>query len=330
MKYPTKLSKSHCFLVSLIIAAGLVINPFDAQFLFAQETQKPSATKPDILLTSDQLKAFEGFFQSSRNDEMYVQFIAQENTLLAKLLWNNNEMHLIPESAFAFISKETGDEGPVHIRFAKDSSGSITQLFLNNSESWRKVKEYKPVIKKEMEHTPEQLKKFEGLYQSQNENPDFIQFTVKENSIVLKQLWDGNEIPFVPQSELDFFSRVAPLFTLTFTKDKEGTITQALAFKRDLWVKLKVVQPTQDQLKTLEGKYQFSDDKDNYIQLTSKNGHLIVKQLWDGKEIILEPQTATYFYNSAESYPLLVIKDKSGMVTQVRVLGNDLFNKVKE
>ena len=179
-----------------------------------------------------------------------------------------------------------------------------------------------------MEHTPEQLKKFEGLYQMQNENPDFIQFTVKENTIVLKQLWDGNEIPFVPQSELDFFSKEAPLFTLTFTKDKDGRITQALAFKRDLWVKVKRIQPTQEQLKSLEGKYQFSDDKDNYIQLTSKDGHLIVKQLWDGKVIILEPQTATYFYNSAESYPLLVIKNSSGMVTQVRVLGNDLFNKV--
>jgi len=330
MKHLTKLSKNQFFLVSLIIAAGLVFNPFDAQILFAQDTQKPSAIKPGIVLTSDQLKAYEGFFQSTSNDEMYVQFIAQENTLLAKLLWNNNEMHLIPESELAFISKETGDEGPVHIRFGKDSSGLITQLFVNNNDSWRKVKDYKPVIKKEMEHTPEQLKKFEGLYQSKNENPEFIQFTVKGNTIVLKQLWDGNEIPFVPQSELDFFSQVAPLFTLSFTKGADGTITQVLAFKRDLWVKAKGVQPTQEQLKDLEGKYQFSDDQDNYIQLTSKDGHLKLKQLWDGKEIILEPQTATYFYNSTESYPLLVIKDKSGIVTQVRVLGNDMFNKVKE
>jgi hypothetical protein len=329
MKYQRIFSKFQFILVSLIMAAGLLVNPFNAELIHGQETQKSSAPKPGIQLSSAQLKAYEGFFQSSNNDEMYVQFIAQENSLLAKLLWNNNEMHLIPETELSFISKETGDEGPVHVRFSKDSSGLISQLFVNNNDSWKKVKDYKPVIKKEIEHTPEQLKKFEGLYQSQHENPEFIQFTVKENTIVLKQLWDGNEIPFVPQSELDFFSKVAPLFTLTFTKGADGSITQVLAFKRDLWVKAKEARPTQEQLKALEGKYQFIDDKDNYIQLTARDGHLILKQLWDAKEIILEPQTATHFYNSAQSYPLLVIKDNSGTVTQVRVLGNDLFNKVK-
>jgi hypothetical protein len=328
MKYSIKLLNIHSFLASMMIAACFMLNPFSPQSVQAQDTLKSS--KPQLLLTHEELKAFEGYFQSTRNNEMYVQFIGQENLLLAKLLWNNNEMHLVPESELTFISKESGEEGPLRVRFAKDSTGAITQFFVNNNDSWQRAKNYKPAIRKEMEHTPDQLKKFEGLYQIQNENPNYIQFTVKENTLVLKQLWDGNEIPFVPQSDLDFFSKAAPLFSLTFTKDKDGIITQVLAFKRDLWIKTRGFHPTQEQLKALEGKYQFSDDKDNYIQLTAKGGHLIVKQLWDNKEIILEPQTEVFFYNGAQSYPLRVIKNKDGIVTQVQVLGNDLFNKVKE
>jgi hypothetical protein len=330
MKYINKIPRRRSYSVWLMLATGLIIYLFNAQSLQAQDIQKPSEIKPAIQLNPDQLHAFEGYFQSSNNNEMYVQFIAQGNSLLAKLLWNNNQMHLVPESELAFVSKESGDEGPVRVRFSKDSAGAITQLFVNNSDPWKRVKDYKPQIKTEMEHTPGQLKKFEGLYQLQNENLRFIMFTVKENILVLKQLWDGNEIPFVPQSELDFFSRVAPLLTLNFTKDKDETITQVLAFKRDLWVKAKAVHPSMEQLKALEGKYQFVDDQDNYIQLTQKDGNIIVKQLWDGKEIMVEPLTETFFYNNTQSYPLQVIKNENGIVFQVQVLGNDLFNRVKK
>lgn len=54
----------------------------------------------------------------------------------------------------------------------------------------------------------------------------------------------------------------------------------------------------------------------------------MVKQLWDNKEIILDPQTEIYFYNNEQSYPLQVMKDKGGKVIQVLVLGIDVFDKV--
>jgi hypothetical protein len=62
----------------------------------------------------------------------------------------------------------------------------------------------------------------------------------------------------------------------------------------------------------------------------ARDNNLTIKQLWDNKEIVLEPQTETYFYNNDQSYPLQVIKDKEGKVTQVLVLGMDLFDKVKD
>jgi hypothetical protein len=316
-------------MLPLFMAMLIVINPFNDHYLQAQQSQKPAETKTSVHLSEQQWKAVEGIFQSAANKEMYVQFTEKENTLLAKLLWNNNEIHLLAESPLAFTSKESGDEGPIHITFNKDSTGAVNQVNVANNGVWNRTKDYKPAVKIEMQHTPEQLTPFEGLYQLQNEKDRFIQFTVKENKLVLKQLWDGNEISFVPETSLDFFSKEVPLFSLTFTKDNAGSITQMLAFKRDLWVKVNKSLPTLAQLKSYEGKYQLHDDPDNYIQIIANQNHLIVKQLWDKKEIVFEPKTETFFYNQEQSLPLLIIKDDSGAVIELKLFGNDLFTKVK-
>jgi hypothetical protein len=329
-KTPKSILSKYAFVLPLMLAIYFVMDPFIVQKISAQETQKPVETKkPAAQLSEKEWKAVEGVFQSAQNKEMNVQFTAKENSLFAKLLWNNNQIELIPESALAFVSKEAGEDGPIHITFSKDSSGAVNQVNVANNGVWNRTKDYKPVVKTEMEHTPEQLKPFEGLYYLQNEKDRFIQFTVKENKLVLKQQWDGNEISFVPETAVDFFSKEVPLFSLKFSKDIFGNITQVLAFKRDLWVKVNKSLPTAAQLKAYEGKYQLIDDPDNYIQIMSKDDHLIVKQLWDGKEIIFEPKTETFFYNKEQSFPLLIIKDDGGAVIQVKLLGNDLFNKVK-
>ena len=314
-------------LVSLII---LLINPFSAVPANAQDTARTKQIKTPAQLSEQEWKAVEGIFQSSGNKDMYVQFTARESALVAKLLWNNNEIHLIPESVLAFTSKEEGDEGPIHITFAKDSTGYVNQVTVANNGVWNRTKEYKPVVKKEMDHTPEQLKPFEGLYQLQNDKTRFIQFTVNGNNLILKQHWDGNEIPFVPESELNFFCKTIPQFALAFTKGQDGNITQALAFGRDLWIKTKKINLTLTQLKIFEGKYQFKDDPDNFIQIIARDHNLVVKQLWDGKEIVVEPMTETYFYNKDQSYPLQIIQNDDGIVKQVLVLGVDVFDKVKK
>jgi len=320
----------HAFVLPVMMITYLIITPFSALQISAQETQKPAETKkPVAQLSEKEWKAVEGVFQDSMNNERYVQFTAKENALHAKFLWNNFEIQFVPESALEFVSKEPVEERILHIQFKKDSSGALNQVSIANNTPWNRAKDYKPVVKKEMAHTPEQLKPFEGLYQFQNEKDRFIQFTEKDNKLVLKQQWDGNEIVFVPETPVDFFSREAPLFSLKFSKDIFGNITQVLAFKRDLWIKVNKSLPSAAQLKTYEGKYQLIDDPDNFIQIIAKEDHLIVKQLWDKKEIAFEPKTATFFYNKEQSLPLLIIKDDDGAVVQVKLLGNDLFNKVK-
>ena len=297
----------------------------------AQETQ-PAAAKAPVQLSESQWKALEGVFQLSSNKDMNVRFTPGEGVLLAKLLWNNNELHFLPESDLTFTSKEAEEEGPLHIVFTKDPSGQVNQVRLaNNNQVLNRVKDFKQVEKKEMEHTPEQLKPFEGLYRLQADNSRLIQLYVKENYLVLKQYWDGNEVAmFVPESELLFYSKIAPLFSLEFTKEKDGSISRFLAFKRDVWERAGKPAFSLAQLKACEGKYQSKDDADNLIRITVKENKLVVKQLWDGKETIVSPVTDTYFYNATESYPLQVVKDKDGVVKQVTVLGTNVFNKVGE
>jgi hypothetical protein len=216
------------------------------------------------------------------------------------------------------------------IEFQKDAIGKINQVKIGNNDLWNRNYEYKPIVKIEMQHSPDQLKPFVGLYQLKNDPSRYIEFLIKENQLILKQHWDGNLVSFVPESELSFFSKEIPMFSLEFSKGSDGNIENALAFKRDAWQKVKPVQSSPEMLKKYEGKYQFKDDPDNLVQLLVKGHHLIVKQLWDGKETEMEQLAEYYFYNSAQSYPLVLIKDNSGNISKLLILGSDEFNRVKD
>ncbi len=316
-----------------LLTVSLVGSQFIAELANAQETPKfgVELTKT-IQLNPEKLKPLEGFFQNPKNKDMYVQITvaASGNGIMCKRLWNNNQMNFLPETELNFVSAIAPEDRPLRLLFKKDSTGAVSQLSLGNNDLWTRVTDYKPIVKVEMRHTPEQLKPLEGTYSLQNNQQQrFIQFTVKQNQLILKQHWDGTEQALLPETELSFFIKDQTLFSLVFSKDANGVINQALVNKRDNWTKIVPVHLTNDQLKVFEGKYQFKDDPDNLLQLSAKGQQLVVKQLWDGKEISLTPQTDTYFYNNEESYSLLFNKDADGNFTQLRLLGIDIFTKVK-
>jgi adenylate kinase family enzyme len=318
------------FLLIVVACAGFGL--LDASSAAAQAVQKDSAAAI-VKLSAEQLKAFEGYFQSSQNKDMVVQFSAVENGLFARLLWNNGEVHLTPESATGFVSKEAGDGGPIHIVFQKDPTGVVNQVNVADNGVWNRIKDYKPVVKKEMEHTPAQLAPFQGLYQLQGGDakfPKFIKFSERENKLVLKQSWDGNEIMFVPESELAFFSREIKQFTLDFSKDNNGNITQVLAFKHDVWVKAKKPALTPAILASYQGKYQSEADPDNQIRIIARDSNLVIKQLWDGKETVVMPLGDTYFNNATLSLPLLIVMGPDGKPSQVVLMETNTFKKVAD
>jgi len=281
-----------------------------------------------VRLNAQQWKGVDGIYQAPNDKDRYVQFSSREGMLVAKLLWNNAEIHFLPDSGLAFTSKEAEGDGPIHLVFHKDPAGIADQVDIGKLGIWKRANDYKPIGRKEMPHTPEQLKPFVGLYRLQNVESRFIQFTVRGNQLILKQTWDGNEIFFLPESELSFYSPVIPAFLLDFTKGTDGTITQVLAFKHDLWIRAPKISMTAAALKMFEGKYQSKDDPDNQIQIRAGDNSLIIKQLWDGKEIVVQPWTETYFYNDVLSYPLQVIKEKDGSFKGVQLLDSNMFQRL--
>jgi CubicO group peptidase (beta-lactamase class C family) len=137
-----------------------------------------------------------------------------------------------------FGSVEGGDGVAVMVN---SDNGGILQEVINSvalAYGWKDF--YKPATKKVVSLTADQLKGLEGKYQFEFRKGEtsFIQITAKDNGIVLKQLWDGQEISFLAESDLAFFSIDFP-FTLKFTREANGAATQVLALDRDLWKKVK-------------------------------------------------------------------------------------------
>jgi len=182
------------------------------------------------------------------------------------------------------------------------------------------------------------LNRFEGYYRAADDTTVYLQIAVKGNNLILHQLWDGKEISFERKSELEFLNKEQS-FPLKFSSNQKGTITEVLAFDRDVWQKVKDYKPVMNteihlspgQLKAFEGKYtfQFEQGEDSYIQITAAADHITLKQLWDNKEINFVPKSEVEFFCKEQSFPLKFIKDNNGNVTQVLAFNRDLWNRVK-
>lgn len=298
--------------------------------VWSQEAAQATATTVpnSIQLPPEKLKPCEGYFQSPQNKDMVIQFVTERNALVAKLLWINRAFTLAALSDSNFVTVDSPEGRPIPVVFLRDNQGIFSKAKVNNSDIWDRANDYKPLVRKEIGHTPGQLKAFEGVYQLGN-GATYLQMAEKDNKLILKQYWDGREIVFVPDSAEHFFCKDQPLFTLRFIKDKNGEVKAMSAFERDRWDKVKRVDITAEQLKKFEGKYQLKDDKDDLIRIIARDGSLLVKQLWDGKEIVVG-YVAGNFFIAGGSYTVNFDKDKDGNIGQVVIMGADVFEKVKE
>lgn len=295
----------------------------------AQEGEPAQDTNKAILLPPGQLKAYEGYFQFSQSKDQVIQFKIISDTLVARLLWNGVAIHIVPESDSVFHNVEPVEGRIIPIKFARNSKGNYASMKLFDQQNpWVRIKDYKPLVRTEIAHTPAQLKKFEGIYRGRG-NESYIGISEKENKLVLHQFWDGNEIEFVPDSALTFFNKQQLLFTLQFIKGPDDSITRMVAFGRDIWDKEKHLSLTPEQIRLFEGKYRFKDDPDDILQMTASGMNLVVRQMWDGKETIISPRTNIFFYNTEKAYSVTFRKDDSGAVTGALILGNDYFEKMK-
>jgi len=194
--------------------------------------------RADTTISPKELKTFEGYykFQLEKGSDSYIHIAATEKGLILQQIWDGKEIVFAPKSAFEFVS----EDGRFPLKFTKGSNGAVTQVLAFERDLWTKTNDYKPLVIKEVHLNPSQLKALEGKYTFQPEKGEdaFIQIRATEKGIILKQMWDGKEFPFVAQSDLDFYCKEAR-FPLKFTRDKSGNAIQVLAFNRDLWNKVK-------------------------------------------------------------------------------------------
>ena len=311
--------------VQVVLMTG---NIFDR----VQEQPRDTAAPVEIRLSRDQLKAYEGYYQMSGNENVKVRLVLVENYLHLKPIWNEVDIRLVPVSDSVFSSGNGENGKPQYLTFVKDTHGVIQRFTTGGGEEnyFNRLKDYKPVERKEIAHTPKQLKVFEGIYQSQRDPDDIVGLSERDNKLVMKQYWNGEDVLFVPDSTLHFFSREQRLLNLKFNRGADGSIGSVEAFNKEKFDKIRKPPVSLTLMRPFEGSYRLKADSDDVIRLTATDSGLVVRQLWDGKEIVVRPLTGSYFYNKNHAYTLYFRKDKDGAVVGATALGADEFEKIKE
>ena len=84
-------------------------------------------------------------------------------------------------------------------------------------------------------------------------------------------------------------------------------------------------------LRSFEGKYQFEAKPGAFLTITSNGTGLVLKQLWDGKEIsTFVPTSLLDFLYLKDAMPLRFVKDANGNVVKMYAFSKDAWDKVKE
>lgn len=213
----------------------LVMLPFMATLLFSVNPAHAGIQNRTMSFSASPLTGFEGYYQFDKDQNRYLQIMVKNDKLVLKQLWDQREITFEQKSDLYFYNEELS----FPLTFSKDASGEVTQVHAFERDTWIKVKNYKPVVKKEISLSPEKMRAFAGKYKITDDGREaFLQFTVTGNSLEVKELWSGKLYTIVPESELVFFAKNA-YYPVQFSKDKDGNVTQALIFNKDVWVKVK-------------------------------------------------------------------------------------------
>jgi len=185
---------------------------------------------------------------------------------------------------------------------------------------------------------PVNVKPFVGKYQFTDNKMVFLQIMLIDDHLVLKQLWDNQEIPFKQTSPLEFYNDEHQ-FPLKFTMSATGEITQVLAFDRDLWNRVaddytvpmqKTITLSAEQLKPFAGKYELKGgdgDDDDIVQVTAADGHLVITH--GGNVNNISAVSELDFVNENQVFTVKFTKGADGVVTQALVNNRDVWIKAK-
>ncbi len=184
------------------------------------------------------------------------------------------------------------------------------------------------------------LTAFEGIYQNHDAPTAYFKVTAVNNTLVANRLDYKQQYVLSRTSEFAFETTDPEnnkKMIITFSKNDAGAISQARVGDLTPWIKVNAYKPI-DQvklrpalLKQFEGKYQFEAKPEAFLTITSNGTGLVLKQLWDGKEISTFVPTSTLdFIYLKDAMPLRFVKDDNGNVIKMYAFSKDAWNKVKE
>jgi beta-lactamase regulating signal transducer with metallopeptidase domain len=316
----------YTLVLPLLAGSYFIVNP-----LKARSTPLSSSREAPLPARQD-LKAFEGYYQSDFNRDIHIQIRASGDQLILTELVDNSEVVFDQQSAMEFSTLDK----KFPLKFFKNDQGAVVQVLAFNRNRWNKVTNYAPP--KYIRLQPEALKPFEGYYQNKRDDGKmmYLQIESISDGLLLRQGWDGREMKFIPRSATAFLGRNGT-FSLEFTKDDNGNVTQVLAIHRDLWKKMqdpyaavikREIKLEPAQLKALEGEYQMKNG--NKISIKVESEGLALKQLWDNEVIHLVPSSSTGFFSKERSMALVFKTKKNGVATEFMVGEKDRWTKIKE
>ncbi|MBS1519434.1 MAG: hypothetical protein JST50_00440 [Bacteroidetes bacterium] len=183
------------------------------------------------------------------------------------------------------------------------------------------------------------LTAFEGIYQNQPNTFAYFKVSVKNDTLVAKQMGGDRQIVLTHKSGLEFSMKDDDGdedIPVVFSKNDAGEISKITVGGRDEWMKVKEYVPVTPvkldaaQLQALEGKYEFEQKQGVYLQITATTDGLRLKQLWDNREIDFVALSDTDFTNVQMMFPLKFTKGTDGKGLKVLAFNRDMWDKVKE
>jgi CubicO group peptidase (beta-lactamase class C family) len=91
----------------------------------------------------------------------------------------------------------------------------------------------------------------------------------------------------------------------------------------------KIVKLTPEQWKSLEGKYTMAGKPEAHLQLTPRNEKLVLKQAWDGREIVFEAESETSFFCRDFHFPIKITRKDQGVITEFLAFDKDVWVRDK-
>lgn len=131
----------YAFLIPIITMVNLAIAPIQASALNRIYAMR--------LIDEHEYRDYLGYYEFENDKGSFVQVLMKDDDLVMKTMWNNGKIYFRKQSESNFVDMKTG----IRLKFPKNWDGTVSGLVAFGEDRWRKVYEYKPVLKKSSEGT---------------------------------------------------------------------------------------------------------------------------------------------------------------------------------